>query len=321
MLTDTQFKVAPVLATWQEAFEAWLRLDGRKSSLKPLRENSVLACLQDVRQYSRFHEQMTGAEFTPDRMTVQIIRIYWEAQANAAPASANRRLASLRTLVRWATSVGLLDQDPTARLPLKEMTKLPPRAKDEVECRSLAKAVKAGKHLKRGTPRYRTLGLRDQIIWGLLYDAGLRRAEVAGLRVRDVYLGEKPYLQITGKGGKIRQVAIKQKLARTLAAWLKVRPGADDGTLVTAWSGKGISPCQVWRRFELVCAAAGVKGTPHDLRHTFVYRTVEEALKHGATRAVALAIARDQAGHSDSRITELYLRPTSDFIYQVVEGM
>lgn len=201
------------------------------------------------------------------------------------------------------------------------MTKLPPRAKDEGECRKMAKAVKAGKHLKRATAGHRILGLRDQVIWGLMYDAGLRRAEVAGMQVRDVYLGKKPYIIVAGKGGKIGEVAITPRLSRILAAWLKVRPGADDGALVTDRKGKGISPCQVWRRFELISDAAGVVATPHDMRHTFVYRTVDEAMKHGATRAVAIGIACSQARHGDSRITEMYLRPTSDFIYQVVEGM
>jgi hypothetical protein len=36
---------------------------------------------------------------------------------------------------------------------------------------------------------------------------------------------------------------------------------------------------------------------------------------------VALDIARRQARHQDSRTTEMYLRATSDLIYQVVEGM
>jgi integrase len=159
------------------------------------------------------------------------------------------------------------------------------------------------------------------VIWSLFYDAGLRRAEVAGLQVHDVYLGDHPYLQFTGKGGKVRQVAIKQSGAKLLSAWLKVRPGAEDGELITDWNGQGITPGQVWRRFELICAASGVTATPHDLRHTFVYRTVEEAMSRGATRAAAVGIACSQAGHSDSRITEMYLRPTSEFIYQVVEGM
>jgi site-specific recombinase XerD len=321
MQTKILFDVTPVLTTWSDAFEEWLKLDGRKSSMKPLREKSIEAVLQDVRHFSRFLEQYAPDE-QPCAPTPQAVKAYFDWQANgAAPASVNRRLASLRTMMRWSLSVGLIEQDPTARIPRIEMSRLPPRAKDEQECRSLAKAVKAGKHLKCGTEAHRTLGLRDRVIWSMLYDAGLRRAEVAGLRVQDVHLGEHPYLQFVGKGGKVGQVAIKRSVAKLLAAWLKVRPGPEDGALITDWHGQGIMPGQVWRRFELICAVAGVTATPHDLRHTFVYRTVEEAMSKGATRAVAVGIACSQARHSDSRITEMYLRPTSEFIYQVVEGM
>jgi integrase/recombinase XerC len=319
MLTD--LKVVPVLTTWQDAFEDWLRLDGRKGSMKPLREKSIAAVLQDVRHFARFLDQYEpGAQSCAP--TPQTMKSYFDWQANgAAPASINRRLASLRTLMRWSISAGLMEQDPTARIPRIEMSRLPPRAKDEQECRSLAKTVKAGKHLRCGTAHHRTLGLRDQVIWALMYDAGLRREEVSTLRVEDVHLGKRAWIQVNGKGGKIGEVAIKQKLARIIGDWLKVRPGAATGSLITDWIGRGISPCQVWRRFELICTAAGVTATPHDIRHTYTQRVVDEAMSSGQPRVVALDIARRQARHQDSRTTEMYLRATSDLIYQVVEGM
>jgi len=303
-------------------FEAWLRLDGRKGSMKPLREKSVLACLQDVCHFSRFLEQYDPTE-QPCAPIPQTVKAYfdWQVTNGAAPASVNRRLASLRTLMRWALSAGLVEQDPTARIPRIEMSFLPPRAKDEQECRSLAKAVKAGRHLKCNTKRHRILGLRDRVIWGLMYDAGLRREEVSTLRAEDVHLGKQAWIQVNGKGGKVGQVAIRKKLARVIGEWLKVRPGVGTGTLVTDWNGQTISPCQVWRRFELICAAAGVTATPHDIRHTYTQRVVDEAMSSGQPRVVALDIARRQARHQDSRTTEMYLRATSDLIYQVVEGM
>ena len=316
----TTMRVA-VLSTWQDTFETWLRLDGRKGSMKPLREKSIEAALQDARHFSCFLEQYAPSE-QPCAPTAQAVKAYFEWQTTgAAPASVNRRLASLRTLMRWSLSAGMIEQDPTARIPRIEMSKLPPRAKDEQECRSLAKAVKTGKHLRCDTERHRILGLRDQVIWGLIYDAGLRREEVSTLRVEDIHLGKRAYIQVTGKGGKVGQVAIKQKLGRVLAEWMKIRPGAATGVLVTDWNGQAISPCQVWRRFEMISQAAGVTATPHDIRHTYTQRVVDEAMSSGQPRVVALDIARRQARHQDSRTTEMYLRATSDLIYQVVEGM
>jgi len=322
MQTKFLFDVTPVLTTWSESFEEWLRLDGRKGSMKPLREKSIQAVLQDVRHFSHFIEgyDPNSQLFAPPPQTVKAY-FEWQEQIGAAPASVNRRLASLRTLMRWSLQAGLVEQDPTARIPRIEMSRLPPRAKNEQECRSLAKAVKAGKHLRCATSRHRTLGIRDQVIWGLMYDAGLRREEVSTLRLEDVHLGKRAWIQINGKGGKVGQVAIKQKLARALAKWMADRPGEAIGNLVTDWNGKAIRPCQVWRRFELICAAAGVTATPHDIRHTYIQRVVDEAMSSGQPRVVALDIARRQARHQDSRTTEMYLRASSELIYQVVEGM
>ena len=170
MLTDLKF--APVLTTWPEAFEAWLRLDGRKGSMKPLREKSIEAVLQDVRHFSRFLEQ-----YDPNAQacspTPQAVKAYFDwQQSGAAPASVNRRLASLRTLMRWSMMAGLIEQDPTARIPRIEMSKLPPRAKSREDCKALERVSKKLSHLRYGTEHHKLLGLRDQVIWALLEDAG-----------------------------------------------------------------------------------------------------------------------------------------------------
>jgi integrase/recombinase XerC len=318
MLTD--LKVAPVLTTWSDAFEAWLRLDGRKGSMKPLREKSVLASLQDVRHFSRFFEQAVGAEFSPDQLNARIIQAYFASQAGAAPASVNRRLASLRTLVRWAMMIGLLDQDPTARIPRIEMSELPPRAKDKTECRALARVSRAGKHLKHATDRYRILGLRDQVIWSLMYDAGLRIGSVAALDVEGLHLADG-WITVMVKGGKVGEIQIPRRLSRILSEWLKVRPGQPCGAVVTDWNGKRITTGQIRRRLYAIAEAAGVDVKPHDLRHTYIYRLMDQALEGNRPLPAALDLVRQQACHSDIRTTQSYLRARRSEIRSVVEGM
>jgi site-specific recombinase XerD len=310
--------------TWNEAFEAWLRLDGRKGSMKPLREKSIEACLQDERHFSRFLEQY-DPEAQPYAPTAHAVKAYFEWQTgNAAPASINRRLASLRTLMRWAMSEGLIEQDPTARIPRIEMSRLPPRAKDQAECRSLAKAVKAGKHLRCGTSRHQTLGLRDQVIWSLLRDAGLRREEVANVNVEGLDLAHHR-LTVTGKGGKVGEVYVRASLGKSIERWVRSMPvpvrDAHGTPLVVDWSGGRITASQVGRRVEMISQAAGVAATCHDMRHTFVYGLVESAMNDGATRQTAVGIACQQARHGDPRITEMYLRPSFEQVAQAMEGM
>jgi site-specific recombinase XerD len=325
MLTEQQINVAPILVTWQDAFEAWLRLDGRKGSMKPLREKSVLATLQDVRHFSRFLGQYEPGMQACSPAS-QAVKAYfeWQTANSAAPASSNRRLASLRTLMRWALSAGLIDQDPTIRIARVETSRLPPRAKNEKECRQLAKAVKAGKQLRCGTEHHRTLGLRDQVIWSLLRDAGLRREEVAMVSLEGLDLAHNR-LTVTGKGGKVGEGCINARLRKALERWIKAMPApvrdAQGTPLVVSWKGERVTAGQVARRFKMISQAAGLQGTCHDMRHTFVYDVVEIALKNGATRAAAVGIACQLARHGDTRITEMYLRPSLEQVQQVVEGM
>jgi len=324
MLTQTNLMIGPTLTTWREAFETWLRLDGRKGSLKPLREKSIQAVLQDLRHFTRFLEQY-DPDAQPCAPTVQLVKAYFDWQTHqVAPASYNRRLASLRTFMRWSHLFGLVDQDPTARIPRLEMSKLPPRSRSHKDCRALSQVSKKASHLRKDTDRHHTLGLRDQIIWALLKDAGLRRAEVASVNLEGIDLEHK-LLTVTGKGGKVGQIYLVASLRKLLERWTKTmpRPVADgQGTpLLVGWEGKRISAGQVARRFVMISQAAGLEVTCHDMRHTFVYDLVKSSMDNGATRQVAVGIACQQARHGDTRITEMYLRPSFEQVEQAMEDM
>jgi integrase/recombinase XerC len=317
--TATQFRVAPVITTWSQAFEAWLRLDGRKSSLKPLREKSIQACLQDIRHFSKYFEQAAKVDFTPDQLTQNALLSYFSSQS-AAPASTNRRLASLRTLTRWSISVGLLHEDPTVRIPRIEISSLPPRAKDDLECQRLAKVAKRAAHITKRTPQHDLLGLRDQVIWELMYDAGLRIGSVAALDIEGLHLDEG-WIAVEVKGGKIGEISIPQRLCRLIRAWLRIRPGIQHGAVITDGNGKRITTGQIRRRLYAIGSAAGVDVKPHDLRHTYIYRLVDKALEGNRPLPAALDIARQQACHSDVRTTQGYIRARRSDIQKIVEGI
>ena len=103
----------------------------------------------------------------------------------------------------------------------------------------------------------------------LMVDSGLRRGEVLGLKVDDVYLSERR-VRVFGKGRKDRDVPLGDASIRALSEWLALRP-----------------PC-IWEQVFLTdegtpFQAAGVRSLfvrlqahlqlprlyPHLLRHTF----------------------------------------------------
>ena len=322
MLTDTKYQVAPVLTTWLDAYEIWLKEEHIKRGGGGLSEKAIMAYLQDLRHYSKSHLQSTGEIFSPELLNPAGVQTYFSSQdaSHVPPASRNRRLASLRIFVHWCISVGLLNADPTARIARVDNSKLPPRAKSVDECKALSKVAKKGCHLKRDTANYRILGLRDQVIWGLLNDAGLRVSSVAALDIEGLHLDEG-WISVWIKGSKIGEIVIPKRLCKLLADWLKVRPGPATGAVITGWDGQRLTTGQIRRRLYAIGEAAGVTVRPHDMRHTYIYRLMDQALEGGRPLPAALDMVRQQACHSDTRTTMTYLRARRDDLRSAVERM
>ena len=75
---------------------------------------------------------------------------------------------------------------------------------------------------------------RDRCLLRMLADTGMRRAEVAGLDVRDFNLDERRVIIRAGKGDKTRVVPITQELASDLRLLL----GRRAPELFAWWSGR-----------------------------------------------------------------------------------
>lgn len=301
-------------SNWMGDFCFWLERDGRSKSRKPLSKASIDAYKRDAMHLARF----AGEGFEPGLLTEDLVSRYFAAQGDAAPKSANRRLASLRILVRWAIGCGLLNVDPTIRQGRVSEESLPPRAKRADEMDAMRGVLGAGKHLTHHTASYGLLGLRDQVIFALAAEAGFRESEIAALKLAGVDL-EGKYLTVRGKGGHVGHVKINDNMVSLLERWFAVHPGGE--FVVCDLHGNQLSRCQVWRRIVAVGKAAGVSVKPHDLRHGFCLAVMGLALKGGLSPENALDVVRRQARHRDERTSMKYLRATDGDLERVMEGL
>lgn len=318
-MEETTYLVAPTL-TWDEAFAGWLGRDGARAGGKgKLGRLSVLGYLQDVHHFARWFEARQGCGFALDLLSRAVVREYfdWQAGEKAAPKTQNRRLASLRMLVRFGRDMGLIDYDPTDRQARAQEADAAPRAKSPDEYERLVDGI--GAHLRRQTLKHGALGLRDAVIFGLMARAGLRIAEVAGLDAADVDMAGKR-LRVMGKGGKVGHVRIPAALVEDIRAWMATRPQHAEA-LICGWDGGRLTTGQIRRRIKLIGQAAGVELNPHDLRHTYIYRLLDAFLKGDMALPVALDAVRQQARHSDTRTTMGYLRASAWQVQAAVEVM
>jgi integrase len=147
---------------------------------------------------------------------------------------------------------------------------------------------------------------RDRAMVQAMVLGGLRRAEVLGLRLEDLHLGEWRVFINDGKGGHQRLVPVSPSFFATVAAYMDTeRPVglATDRVFVALKGPRRGQPLSADGLDEIVSGArarAGLAhGTCHELRHTCFTRLREAGMSIEALQA--------QAGHRSIASTQLYL--------------
>jgi len=204
-----------------------------------------------------------------------------------------RKLSSIRALYRFLKITSVLENDPAAAIPGPSVSKKRPAPLKVDEVMKLLRTSLAGR-----TDEAR---LRDVAIMELFYASGMRRAEVAGVRLADVDLAERT-IRVTGKGNKERTVVINRTSAAAIDAYLRVRPQSADPRLFLGRGGKGLTPKHVWRIFRAIYRISGIQkhASPHTLRHSFATHLVENG--------VDLETVRELLGHESLATTGVYLQ-------------
>lgn len=204
-----------------------------------------------------------------------------------------RKLSSIRALYRFLKITGVLENDPAAAIPGPSISKKRPAPLKVDEVMKLLRTSLAG--------RTDAARRRDNAIMELFYASGMRRAELAGVRLADVDLAERT-IRVTGKGNKERVVVINRTAADAITAYLRVRPRSADPALFLGRGAKALTPKHVWRIFNTIYRVSGVQkhASPHTLRHSFATHLVENG--------VDLETVRELLGHESLATTGIYLQ-------------
>ncbi|RME25143.1 MAG: integrase [Deltaproteobacteria bacterium] len=199
-------------------------------------------------------------------------------EVGLAASTVNRRLASLRSLVKLANTLGLLPWE----LQVKNL-----RAESYRDTRGPGSEGFARLLVVLADRRSGPKAVRDRAIVRLLYDLALRRAEVVGLDVEHVDLGGGT-VEVQGKGRTARlKLTLPEPTRAALAAWLAVR-GREPGPLFTnfdrARKGQRLTGRSVHRMVSRLGREAGITARPHGLRHASITAGLD--LTNGDVRAV-----------------------------------
>lgn len=201
------------------------------------------------------------------------------------------RLTAVRTFCEWLVLNDHIDRDPTIGIRLGHMPRLVPRSLNGDE----AHRVMAATH----DPRTRLMAL-------LMLQCGLRRSEVAAIRVEDLDLRRR-VLRVRGKGGRgevTRTTYLVDEVNEVLSRYLPSVAASAGPLFRSRRTDRGLHPATV---YELVVGAmrdAGVKTAawdgkvPHGLRHTFAHDLVD--------RDVDIKVVQEALGHARLATTDIY---------------
>ncbi len=224
-------------------------------------------------------------------------------------------LGTVKNFLRWCHRRGLIPRDPGAELTLpRRPFRLPLGVLNAAEVELVL----------RQADHRTVIGLRDRAMLELFYSTGLRRAEVAHLRVADVDIPRGVVLVPAGKGQRDRVTPIGRRAIRWTTRYIRrSRPRlvreVDPGILFLTARGGGIRLNRLSERVSGYFAKAGFahRGSCHLFRHTAAtllleggadIREVQEILGHRnlttTARYTHLSIVRLQLAHARAHPAE-----------------
>jgi site-specific recombinase XerD len=212
-------------------------------------------------------------------------------QGSLKPATRNRSLTAIKSLLTFAQETGYLPFNVGAAIKLQPLRdSLAQRILEESEVAKLIEAAPAG---------------RDRVLLKLLYATGARVGELSGLTWADIQeRREAGQLTLFGKGGKTRTILLKPKVWDALRS-LRADSGPNDAVFRSR-KGGALDPSQVRRIVYRAAAKAGLerKISPHWMRHAHA--------SHALDRHAPIHLVQSTLGHASVSTTGRYLhaRPT-----------
>lgn len=245
--------------------------------------------------------------------TVEDVSLYREhLLGRYAPATTAKKLAALRRFLTFTYMTGATRINPEA---LRFFGRSPKVGQDP------AYNVLTAEELSRLLGAARVRNYRDYVMLAVMAGAGLREAEVVGLKVEDFREvdGGKVFLRVAGKGAKVRNVPVSPDLWHLVQRYVLLSrrsftsyADARKPLFASREGGgeKSLTTRSVRYIVKKYAAAAGITKpiSPHSIRHTVgTNMAINEA---------PLLVIQQFLGHSDPKTTLRYIRRAEELATQ-----
>ena len=205
-----------------------------------------------------------------------------------------RLLSSLRRFYAYLVREKRIEIDPVALIDAPKLGRALPKILTEKDVESLIMAPDTST----------LLGLRDRVLFEVIYATGLRVSELISIQLTQINL-QQGVLRVTGKGNKERLVPLGEEAVSWLEKYLlntriELLKGHITDALFVTKRGAAMSRQAFWYLIKRYAHQAEISTTisPHTLRHAFA----THLLNHGAD----LRVVQMLLGHSDLSTTQIY---------------
>lgn len=267
-------------------------------------QGTVRNYMADLQDLSAFLEPLGVADLQD--LTARDIRSWQLAhiEKGESPGTVKRRLSSVGSWLRWLRSSGLFDADLMSKIASPKQPKRKP----------VFFRISELEHLyDEGVFGNDFVGQRDALMLRMLYETGVRRSELIGLKESSVDLASFT-IKVLGKRNKERIIPIEKELAYNISNYValkrEVASSAEEWLFVTP-QGCQMSTEQVYcivRKYMKVLSNAD-RISPHVFRHSFA----THMLKEGGE----LVAIKELLGHESLTTTEIYTHVTREQLKEV----
>jgi integrase/recombinase XerC len=230
----------------------------------------------------------------------------WEMEhldRGEAPGTIKRRLSSVSSWLKYLRRHGLYDRDLMTKVSVPRQPKRMPVFFRRNETEHLYDEGLFGEDF---------IGRRDRLILRILYETGIRRAELTSLKEGSADLSALT-LKVLGKRNKERLIPIENELAHNISEYLALKHqtmGVSEWLFVNN-KGEQMSDNSVYyvvKKYMSILSNAD-RISPHVFRHSFATHILDEG---GSLKAI-----QELLGHESLTTTEIYTHVSREHLKEV----
>ncbi len=262
-------------------------------------QHTVVSYQNDLKSFFGFLHAQFGeislAEIKPTFVRSWLAQLKQEGMESK---SINRKISALKSFFKYQLRQQTITVSPMATIISPKVNKRLPQFVDKKDIETLLQYVEFTNDWD---------GKTQKLLIELLYNTGMRQAELAGLK--EIYISKSNgTIKVLGKGNKERIIPVSNQLMSQMMDYMaekkKIFEVVDTTFLLVTSSGKKMYPRYIYNAVNkyLSLVTTIEKKSPHVLRHSFA--------THLMNGGADLNAVKELLGHSSLAATQIYTHNT-----------